>query len=54
MTTEELKRRIEIADRVLRETRQRYWHTADYLWLVSERARLVCEPRSVQTQEQRT
>jgi hypothetical protein len=45
LTKEELKRRIEIADRVLRETRYSGFSNwlRDYHWLQAERARLVRE-----------
>jgi hypothetical protein len=43
MTIEELKRCIEIADRVLWETRhaKSYNWVRDYYWLQGERARLI-------------
>ena len=40
MTVDELKARIELADRILRETRSTYY-IKDYWWLQNERARLV-------------
>jgi len=44
MTGEELKRRIEIADRVLWETRRcSPWHWRDRDWLERERAHLERE-----------
>jgi len=51
MTREELKRRIEIADQVLRETRYSPWHFRSYLWLEDERARLVRELKALTQQE---
>jgi hypothetical protein len=50
MTREELKRRIEIADRVLRET-PRGKYPKDELWLECERARLEDELRAIEASE---
>ena len=46
----ELKAAIEIADRVLWETRGTYY-LKDYWWLQAERARLVRELEAVKTAE---
>jgi hypothetical protein len=54
MTQEELKRRIEIADRVLWETRHgvSYNWRRDYSWLQAERARLARELKALTQQEE--
>jgi hypothetical protein len=53
MTKAELKRAIEIADRVLWETRdgKSYSWVKGYFWLQGERARLVHELRQLEGKE---